>query len=174
MCAVNWPVTVTVLAPEGTIKIYPGQIPVLNTSISERVVYGGQVVLTDFPYYEGIAVFFKGPKHLQVKYGIDNQSEYFASTWGNLALTDDADTTPLYDFSRYPVMPGDVTGATVGVPDGVVDGLDYSYVKSAATRIDEVDDGGYLQADMDGNCKVNGIDTALFKQTLKDKLEQLY
>jgi hypothetical protein len=174
MCATDWPVVITAVAQDGTTKVYQGQRPVRDTSISTAMVYRGQLTLTDFPYYEKVAIFFKGPKHLQSKYGVNNQNVYYAYAGGNIVMTDNESATPVYDFSGYPLMPGDVTGETVGAPDGVVDGRDYSFVKAAATRIDEVGDGDYLQADMDGNCKVNGMDTAYFKQTLKDKLEQMY
>jgi len=174
MCITGWPVTITAVASDGTTKIYANQIPVRDATYTDRVAYKGKVALVDFPYKDNVAIFVKGPKHLQNKYGINNQQGDYGYAGGKISMLSDEATTPVYDFTGYPLMPGDVTGSVNGVQDGVADGRDYSYIKAAATRIDEVANGGYLSTDLDGNCKVNGLDTALFKLTLKDKLEEMY
>ena len=173
-CVNNWPVVITVMAPDGTKKIYADQIPTRDTSVVNKMAYLGKLVLTDFPYYQNLAVFIKGPKHLQNKYGVNNQTSYYNQAGGAINLSSINDSAITYDFTGYPLMPGDVTGETSAVQDGVVDGRDYAYVKASATNRDKVDEGGYLSADMNADCGVNAIDTALFKQTLKDKMEQMY
>jgi len=174
MCATGWPVVITALAPNGTRKVYTGQVPVRDTSITDRVAYRGQLTLTDFPYYQNLAIFIKGPKHLQNKYGINNQAAFYNKAGGEITLTSNPATTVVQNFTGYPLMPGDLTGTTSGVQDGMVDGRDWSYLKVVADRRDNVDNGVYLLTDLDGNCQVAGMDTSFFILTLKDKLEQLY
>ena len=174
MCATGWPVVITVMAPNGTKKVYTAQVPVRDTSITNKVAYRGQLTLTDFPYYQNLAIFIKGPKHLQNKYGVNNQTAYYNQAGGAITLTSNAATTVVQDFTGYPLMPGDLTGATSGVQDGMVDGRDWSYLKVVADRRDVVGNGQYLLTDLDGNCQVAGMDTSFFILTLKDKLEQLY
>ena len=164
------PVDITVRANNGIAKTYNNIIPV---SVSGGV-YVINLKLEDFPYRNDLAVFVKGPKHLQVKYGKNNQDSYYNVAGGELnGLTANAATSPLFDFSKYPLLGGDVTGSS-GVRDGVVDGLDFSYVKTEAVDRTEVAEHGYMQADLNGNCKMESQDLSNMMLSLSVKQGQLY
>jgi len=75
----------------------------------------------------------------------------------------------------YKILAGDVSGATVGVPDGSVDGRDFSYIKSkisVARVTPEATD--IVKADFDGDCLVGNVDLSIMMATLAEKLGQLY
>jgi len=88
-------------------------------------------------------------------------------------LTNDFTTTPLFDFTKYPLLAGDVTGPD-GTQDGVVDGLDFSFVKTQSIARTEVAAGEYMLADLNGNCKMESQDLAILMLSLKEKQAQLY
>lgn len=158
-CVTNWPVTVTVLAG-GVAKSYT------HTQ--------GTLVLTGFKAREGVAVFIKGPKHLQMKYGKNDQTGVYGKAGGEITMTDSVETSPWYNFSGYPIIAGDVTGVGSEVPDGWINGVDFSYVKQRALTHETVAEGGYLQADLDGNCQVNSNDVNVLKISLNEKQGELY
>jgi len=169
LCDVNWPLQVMVLG-SGVSQVYKDVKADTDNKVSLR--------LTNFDQISDLAVFVKGPKHLQMKYGINNQTTLYNKAGGEIGgLTTDAATSPWFDFSGLPLMAGDVTGGTVGVQDGVVDGRDFSFVKShgsLASGREEVQAGGYLQADLDGNCFTGVQDVTLLMKSLEEKQGQLY
>jgi len=170
-CAVNWPLSVIVLG-NGSSQVYRDVKADGENKVSMRLVNFGQT--------NNLAVFVKGPKHLQMKYGKDGQDTLYDRAGGEIGgLTTDAATSPLLDFSKLPMMAGDVTGETDGVPDGVIDGRDFAYVKSIGLlprddpkRVAAA--GGYLQADLDGNCVVLVSDVIILMRSLEEKQGQLY
>lgn len=169
------PLTVTVRAADGTNKAYPGVIPVKESGTSGEVaIYDVNLKLDGFNYANNLAVFIKGPKHLQVKYGKDGQTEYYGVAGGEISgLTTDETTTPTFNFSGYPLLAGDVTGQNNG-QDGVVDGLDFSYVKGESIKRTEEPAGGYMLADLNGNCKMESQDLSELMLSLSVKQGQLY
>jgi hypothetical protein len=174
----DMPLTVIVRAPDGTTKTLdnvPSYGGAVGTDISALAVYNVQVPLGDFNYRDNLAVFVKGPKSLQVKYGVNGQSAFYNKAGGELSgLTNDGATTPVFDFTKYPLLAGDVTGLTGGVQDGVVDGLDFSYVKTESIKRTEVGAGGYMLADLNGNCKMESQDLSILMLSLSEKQGQLY
>jgi hypothetical protein len=169
-CANNWPLTVVVRKGEVT-KSYIS-VPVSDGTVGNIRAFKGTVTLTDFDQTENVAVFIKGPKHLQMKYGVNNQIRFYNRPGGEIALTRDVATSPRYDWTGYPIMACDVVGdAPTTAQNGVCDATDYSVVKTAAVAMRT---GENILEDLDGNCKTNAVDLNLLMQTLKERQEQLY
>ncbi len=166
-CVANWPVSITVLA-NGVSKTYS------HTPVRDGDSFSGSLVLTGFTAREGVAVFIKGSKHLQMKYGKDNQVGAYAKAGGEISLTDSVSTSPWYVFSGYPLVAGDVTGVNSDAQDGWINGVDFSYVKQRSLTHEMVAEGAYLQADLDGNCQVNSNDVNVLKISLNEKQGELY
>jgi hypothetical protein len=171
-CVINWPMQVIVLGG-GESKVYSNVVPSSAAAVGNVLVESGSLALTGFNHFDHLAVFFKGPKHLQMKYAVQNQDGPYNTAGGELVLTNNS-SSPVYDFTGYPMIPGDVTGATDGVQDGWIDGIDFSYVKTRALTHDTVSSGSYLLSDLDGNCQVNSNDVNVLKISLQTKQGQLY
>ena len=118
-----------------------------------------------------MAVFIKGPRHLQVKYGVSGQDYFYNQQGGAVKVTSSGMTTPINDFTKYSLLAGDVAGQNGEGQDGVVDGLDFSYVKAEVNKRTE---GDQQVADLNGNCKLESQDLTLLMLAMKDKQEQLY
>ena len=187
-CMVNWPMQVIVLS-RGTTQVYnnviPSEVIDVNEGETKKVVLKGSLVLTGFNYTDQVAVFFKGPKHLQMKYGVQNQSKNYDKAGGELVLTKNAATSPWYDFSNHPMLPGDVVskfsvlrtgpgGGEDSPQDGDINILDFSYVKSIVAKLETVPAGQNLKADLNGNCQANSADLYLLSKSLEEKQGQLY
>ncbi|KKR67172.1 MAG: hypothetical protein UU09_C0037G0022 [Microgenomates group bacterium GW2011_GWA2_40_6] len=172
-CVVNWPLQFIVLGG-GTSRVYSGIIPQSKEVVGGKLVFSGSLVLTGFQRRVGVAVFAKGPKHLQVKYGKNNQEGPYNQAGGEIVLTANADTSPVYDFSKYPIIAGDVVGVSSETPDGWINGVDFSFVKSKSLVHETVNEGGYLKGDLDGNCQVNSNDVNILKISLQAKQGELY
>lgn len=166
-CAVGWPLKITVLA-NGVSKTYD------SVPVKEGNYYKGSVVLTGFTAKNGVAVFVKSSKGLQMKYGKDGQVGFYGKPGGEIVLTDSASTSPWYDFTNYPIVPGDVVGINSDTQDGWINGVDFSYVKQRSLTHETVAEGAYLQADLDGNCQVNSNDVNVLKISLNEKQGELY
>lgn len=176
-CA-NWKVQVKVNGKDGSSKTYD-DVSLTNTGSANPkngyTIYTGSVRLVDFTQTSDLAVFIRGPKHLTTKYGMDNQTSFYNQLNGQIGgLTDDSSTSPTFDFSNYPLLAGDVVGATVSdkVQNGVINGIDFSYVKAQTTL--RVTGGGDLLADLNGDCSLGSVDTGVLTQSLIDKQEQTY
>ena len=172
-CTVNWPLQFIVLAA-GESKVYSNVIATSSATVGSKLVFSGSLTLTGFTKSSGVAVFIKGPKHLQVKYGINNQSTAYNKAGGEITLTSVANTSPVYDFSQYPLIPGDVVGTNSEVQDGFINGVDYAYVKSKAYLHETTTAPLSLKSDLDGNCQANSNDVNLLKISLQEKQGQLY
>ncbi|MBI2465280.1 hypothetical protein HYV64_03995 [Candidatus Shapirobacteria bacterium] len=168
-CSNDWPVNVTVMSG-GQSKIYDKVSVVEDGGENGKKIFKGEVLLDGFTPKQEIAVFLKGPKHIQVKYGRNGQSDFYNEPGGSLSVESNSATTPIYDLTGYPLMAGDVVGRS-SQQDGVVDGLDFSYVK---TEVNKRTEGNGLLADMNGNCKLESQDLTLLMLAMKDKQEQLY
>jgi hypothetical protein len=176
MCAdpVKLPLNVTVRSNDGVVKNYTGIIATKTNSSGDVGIYEVKMTLNGFKVRDNIAVFVKGPKSLQVKYGANNQSAYYSVAGGELSgLTSSESSTPMFDFTKYPLLSGDVTGPN-NSQDGVVDGLDFSYIKTESIKRTEVAEHGYMLADMNGNCKMESQDVANMMLSLSVKQGQLY
>jgi hypothetical protein len=151
---------------------YPTQTSSVNNN--GEIVYDFSVTVAGVPD-AGIsrsALFLTGPKHISVKYGENSQARWYPDFAGALNL---AKGTNSYDFSNYPLLAGDVTGETVGTPDGRIDGRDYSYIKSKAVNlVPAVADGTNLDGDVNGDCQVNAGDVRLMIDSLKEINGQTY
>jgi len=170
----DWPLRVIVLG-EGESKVYSNVVPQIISDSDEMFVnVGGSLVLEGFSQTDNVAVFMKGPKHLQMKYAIDKQETRYDKAGGELSLTKSVETSPIYDFTAYPILSGDVIGNKSENPDGVVNGFDYVYIKSKAKIHETVEDGNYLKADLDGSCQVNSNDLQQIRKTLEEKQGELY
>jgi len=125
MCnlATDVPLSVTVRADDGNMKTFEGLTAMdTGTTQNELEVYQVKMGLGDFKYASKLSVFIKDPRHLQVKYGVSGQTEFYGKSGGELGtLTSDADT-PLFDFTKYPLLGGDVVGDNGDSQDGVVTG----------------------------------------------------
>lgn len=178
-CMVNWPMQVIVLS-RGTTKVYNNVVPSEVIDEQKKVVLKGSVVLTGFNYTDQVAAFFKGPKHLQMKYAVQNQNKNYEKAGGELVLTKSAGTSTWYDFTNHPMLPGDVVGmlssadSGVSPPDGEINILDFSYVKGFVSKLETVSPGQDLRSDLNGNCQANSNDLYLLSASLAEKQGQLY
>lgn len=172
-CVVSWPLQFIVLSG-GESKTYVGVLPDAKSVVNNKVVFSGSLTLTGFTKTTGVAVFVKGPKHSQMKYGIPNQTAAYNKIGGELVLTSDKATSQVYDFSGYPLLPGDVVDISLTKQDGIINGVDYAYIRSKSLVHDTVGAGGYLKGDLDGNCQVNSNDVNIYKISLQEKQGQLY
>jgi len=176
MCAdaAKLPLSVTVRSNDGVVKNYTGIVSTKTNTSGDVGIYEVKMRLNGFKVRNNIAVFVKGPKSLQVKYGVNNQSSYYSVAGGELSgLTSEESSTPMFDFTKYPLLSGDVTGPN-NSQDGVVDGLDFSYIKTESIKRTEVASGGYMLADINGNCKMESQDVANMMLSLSVKQGQLY
>jgi hypothetical protein len=168
-CANNWPVSVTVMNGSES-KTYSNISLTADGEEDGKKIYRGEVLLSGFSAKENIAVFLKGPRHIQVKYGKNEQEGFYNTPGGTIHVDSNPSSTPVYDFKKYPMTAGDVTGIS-GSQDGTVDGLDFSYVK---TEVNKRSEGDGMVADLNGNCKLESQDLTLLMLAMKDKMEQLY
>ena len=171
-CAENWPVQVIALHGE-TKKVYTNVIMKNKKIVGDKVTFEGSLPLVGFPYKKDVAVFFKGPKHLQMKYAVQNQTTSYGKAGGELVLTSDPATSIQYDFSGYPMLPGDLVGNDSDTPDGWINGRDFSYIKNHADHT-TVKHGEYLHTDLNGDCQANSGDVNALKKSLEFKQDQLY
>jgi len=172
-CVIGWPLQFIVLGG-GESQSYTGVIPESMATVGNKLVFSGSLTLTGFSQTSGVAAFVKGPKHLQMKYGKNNQTEAYSQAGGEITLTADADTSPVYNFSGYPLLPGDVVDASLDTQDGVINGVDYAFIRAKSFVHETIASGGYLKGDLDGNCQVNSNDVNIYKISLQDKQGQLY
>ena len=142
--------------------------------LNNKMVFIGSLKLTGFAKTKNLAVFVKGPQHLQMKYGKNNQTGSYSQAGGEITVINSEALSPLYDFFGYPLMPGDVVGAYSEQQDDMVNGVDFSYIKTKSLVHESIAIGGFLKGDLDGNCQVNSNDVNLLKITLQDRQGQLY
>jgi hypothetical protein len=169
------PLSVIVRNNDGTNKTYTDVIATkVNNTTDTLAYYDVTLRLTGFRQTGNFSVFVKSPKHLQVKYGVDNQTAYYNKAGGELdGLSGDPSITKVFSFEKYPLLAGDVTGPD-GKQDGVVDGRDFAMVKAETIKRTEVSAGGYMLADLNGNCKMESQDLSLLMISLSVKQGQLY
>ncbi len=136
-----------------------------GTSVN-LVKYKGVVTLAGVVPGSNFSLFIKGPKHIQTKYGVNNQTTYYNEPKGNLTLT--AGTNE-FSFMAYPLLAGDITGPS-GSADNKVDGLDYAMVKAEFAK----DSNRDLKADLDYSCDISGNDINLVKVALNERQSQRY
>lgn len=172
----DWKLTVIVRQKDGTQTVAE---KVATTKTEETVtytrdddrkvklrVYQASVPLTGIADRKDLAVFIRGPKHIQVKYGVDGQTDFYNQAGGELTVVKGT----VYDFSKYPALPGDVSGEARGVRDGKIDGRDFSFIKSEVVKRSQ----GDIKADLNGNQALESGDITTFAQALKERQSQLY
>lgn len=175
-CVVDWPIQIIVLGG-GKTAVYPGVIPQKKEVVDGKLIFSGTLELTNWQIKNGVAVFAKGPKHIQVKYGQNNQEGPYNRAGGEISLFSADGPSVEYDFTKYPMIPGDVVGTDSEIPDGKINGADYSYIKSKALIHETADNSKgdyYLRGDLDGNCQVNSMDVLILKISLKERQGELY
>lgn len=160
-CAVDWPVKVVVLAGAEKKEITNVITKRTDQKVDGLMVYEGSFRLGTFAT-QNLALFIKGPKHLQMKYAIDGQSGSYGKAGGEIS------GGKAYDFTKYPALVGDVN------VDGWVNGQDFSIVKAKAGKYEQVADGSNHAQDLDGSCQVNQRDLTLLVNSLDKKQEELY
>lgn len=100
----------------------------------------------------------KGPFHLKRRMCLNNQKDKLPETTTcNIPLNSDT----VYDFSDYTLLAGDVN------TDGVINSVDYSYVKTKFDASADVSCGREGDLNMDG--VVNSLDANLIKEALSSK-----
>lgn len=169
----DWPLQIIVLSG-GTTKTYSDVVPSKINKSGDFITAEGSLILEGFDKTTNVAVFMKGPKHLQMKYAVDKQGGRYNKAGGELTLTKFVETSPVYDFTAYPILPGDIVGKNSNNPDGVVNGYDWTEVKKWVKVLETVEDGGYFKADLDGSCQVNSNDLYILRLTLEEKQGELY
>jgi hypothetical protein len=168
-CAKDIKMDLIAVAPSGLSKVY-NQIPMTKIGMvnygtsSDPINYAvwqGEVTLAGFAPAEAVSLLVKGPRHVWMKYGEDGQSKYFNQMLGKLSIKA-APTVNDFDFSRYPLLPGDIN------TDEIVNGTDYVDVVS------KFGTNGLTVDDLDYNCVVNANDLQLVKITLNERQSQKY
>jgi len=171
-CAVDWPLQIIVLSA-GETKVFT-DTPTAITSKGTLIEYQGSLPLVGFNHLTNVAAFIKGPKHLQMKYAIQDQTARYGSAGGKLTVTTSAETSPLYNFTGYPMLAGDVVGATIkDGPNGEINGVDFAYLKSLSKNV-LGEAGTNVNGDLDGNCMITSNDIAIFRISLERKQSELY
>ncbi|MCL4384672.1 hypothetical protein M1116_04410 [Patescibacteria group bacterium] len=166
-CANNWNLQMVALG-NGVTKAFSA-VGAGSTQISNgKVIFEFTKVLSGFTQTNNVALFLRGPKHLQMKYGAQNQGGMYNKAGGELTLTGNANTSTTYDFSAYPLLTGDVN------QDGVINGVDFSTIKAETLIHKQVAVGANLDGDLDGDCMATNNDVQLFKTSLQEKQGQLY
>jgi hypothetical protein len=176
-CAMNWPVEIIVMDKNGkrvTVKDYVGKyVASKKVGTLDLEYFVAEVELSEEMEKENLALFIKGPKHLQIKYGADGQKSYYNEMYGKLsAFNLNDEKTKVLDFANYPILAGDIASDK---SDGFVNALDFAYVKKKAIELVQITDlKQHKNADLDGNCKINSGDLSLTLKTLKEKQDQNY
>lgn len=169
-CSANLRVKVTVLS-EGQDRRFDEvaltRVGTKDVNGANLVLWQGEVNLGSFPTTSKGALLVKGPKHVQMKYGASNQSDYYNESAGSLNIT--TATVNEFDFGGYPMMPGDIVSNSdsVATPDGIVNGRDYAYMVGKLLTEES-------KADLDFSCGVNVRDLNLLKITLNERQSQKY
>jgi dockerin type I repeat protein/thrombospondin type 1 repeat protein len=165
-CIKNKTVTVTVL--KGGLREEYKDVPIVATgdknSRNETIFRVSSLTITEFSDLTSLSVFVKGTKHLQMKFGVDGQNEFYNQSGGQLRV----EAGKVFDFSEYSLLAGDVDGS------GTIDGLDFAEIKKRAAAFETTEEGEESQFDLDGSCMVNSIDMALLVQSLNEKYDQVY
>ena len=164
-CAQNWPVTITVRDSLGHSQTFSNFPLEATTSLNNLKTFQGTLTLQSSLSLNNLSLFIKGPRHLQVKYGISGQNSFYLLENGQISVTSNSATTPVNDFTGYPLLAGDVNN------DGWVDGSDFSIVKTAAAKRTS---GDNQITDLNGNCQMESQDLALLMLTLRERFSQLY
>lgn len=155
----------------GESAVYSGIQFIRTTDVgpSGFSIYTGSKVLSGFNSKTGVAAFFKGMKHLQMKYAVNNQPGFYGKEGGELVLTDSAETSTVYDFTGYPMLAGDVN------QDGWVNAKDFSLM-GAKIQTHEMVAEGDVDAifDLDGSCQINTMDISVLSKSLDEKQGELY
>ena len=177
-CATNWPVALKIVDSAGNNvmdKVFSG-VPTQTTSVNSKgeIIYDFNIIVSGVPEagVNKLAFFLTGSKHIPLKYGKNNQTGWYSTLAGDISLT--KGTTNSFDFSKYPLLAGDVTGDTAGTPDGKIDGRDFSYIKEKANALASGSAGTSVAGDIDGNCQVNSGDVRLVKESLIEINGQTY
>lgn len=172
-CAANW--KLKLIAKRGNFeRVYSEITPIKDPTVLDEAVYRVEKLRLDgFPYTYGVSLFLKGmPKHIQVKYAENNQNSFYRNQGGQLLLSTDPNRVPVYDFTNYPMLAGDVTGMH-GYQDGVVDGLDFALVKSSISDVISPP-GSEVPGDLDGSCKTNALDLVILLHSLTQVYDLTY
>lgn len=163
----------------GESKVYGNVTPVatgVTNPVTGDVVYQVKKLLTGFGQEDNVAVFLRAFKYVQNKYGVNNQIEFFNEETGRLTLKKDYETSTKYDFSSYPLLPGDVNN------DGKINGIDFALVKEDNIKLMSLEKltgvvgavGGTIPNNLDGDCVVSGHDLSILRNSLSEKQSQLY
>lgn len=170
MCSDNWSIKLLVMGG-GQTAVYSNLVPVRQAGTN---IYSVGTTLDGWTVSEGVAMFIKGPGHLQVKYGVSGQGSQYGAPGGSLSLVSLLDaSTPVFDFTRYPVLGGDVVSDDgTATPDGRIDAVDFGALKALSQTTREIT--GHTNMDLDGNCQIGPNDLEVLKQSLKVKQSELY
>lgn len=173
-CAVNWPLKVVLLSADKQTKTIDNVTAAntgdvvdvtINGATHKLMVYQATVHIGNMPT-SNLAVFVKGPKHLQMKFGMDGQDKPYGKQGGEICVGSNCPQT--YNFTKYPMLPGDVD------QNGWINAQDFSKVKTEAEKFTTVDEGKSLVQDLDGSCQANSRDVTLLVNSLDTKQEELY
>lgn len=168
LCANSWRASVILKSGVGTTMVYRN-VPLVRSDIVSGIpTYNGTVRLEGWTEKTNLLVFIKGEKHMQMKYGQDNQVAAFPETVGKLTVSEGT-SSPIYNFTGYPLMPGDVN------QDGMINGDDFSLIKTKTQTYETVAEGDADAIyDLDGNCQLNTIDIDWLSKSLNTRQDEIY
>lgn len=169
MCSDNWKIKLLVMGG-GKTAVYTDVQPVREVGTT---IYDVGTTLSGWTVDSGVALFIKGPGHLQMKEAVDGQTGLYGQAGGQLTLSTTLDAnTPVFNFVGNPLLGGDVVsddGSTV--PDGRIDAVDFAAVKDATADRSIV---GVENRDLDGSCQMASNDVEVLKNSLKVKQSEMY
>ncbi|HPT66252.1 MAG TPA: dockerin type I domain-containing protein [Candidatus Woesebacteria bacterium] len=118
-----------------------------------------------------IKVFVSGKKTLATLYGKNNQVGGFGALNSSQILVSSLSNGAILDFSGYPVLNGDVGQVgQLGVQDGVVNAADFGHMKNQWGKT--CSDGQNLEADLNGDCRVDTFDLQILKNANAEQYAQ--
>jgi len=154
-CVNGWTVDVEVKGDKGLSQKLSQIVLVKERSFAVSPTYRGQIEIDGYTG-EKLLVYITGPKQMKMKYGKDLQQSKFVATTGEIVLT----VGRVFDFSGYPLLAGDVTGAGKK-KDGVVAKDDVTMIRLSAGKREVSDGIKELVTDVNGDCVVNSLDVMM-------------
>lgn len=131
----------------------------------EPMVFKGKVYLGEYVPEGDVFALMRGPIHITDKYGMDAQNGEYNIYLGKLnGMTENLETTKLFDFTKYALRGGDVDA------NDMLNGADYTKIKDSLSCTEST----CLNSDINGDCVVNAADTTFFIDNIKIRNGKLY
>jgi hypothetical protein len=126
---------------------------------------------SNYALTDKIKIFISGKKTLATLYGKNSQNSGFGALNTSQILVSSLSDNAVLDLWAYPVLNGDVgKEGQLGTQDGVVNAVDFSYMKNQWGRTCSA--GQNLEADLNGDCRVDTFDLQILKNAMAEQYAQ--